>query len=233
VETLARLFWLLFGCVLCAAAGADPLPDSAFDAARALARSAAAALAPAGARIEVEAGLLDSRLHLAACARIEPWWPAGSRAWGRTRVGLRCQQGPSAWNVYLPMSVKVFAPAWVGSAPLPAGTVIEASHLVRAEVDWAAEPSPVLTRGDEIVGRTLARAVGAGQAVRGADLRPRQWFAAGETVQILASGSGFAVSGEGQALSPGFEGQTVRVRTDSGRIVSGSPVGERRVEVGL
>jgi flagella basal body P-ring formation protein FlgA len=41
------------------------------------------------------------------------------------------------------------------------------------------------------------------------------------------------VSIEGQALSNGIEGQTARARTDNGRIVSGVPNGERRIEVAL
>jgi flagella basal body P-ring formation protein FlgA len=64
-------------------------------------------------------------------------------------------------------------------------------------------------------------------------LRARQWFAAGEPVTVIARGDGFAVSGTGEALGPGVDGQTVRVRTDSGRIVVGTPVGDRRVEVRL
>jgi len=39
---------------------------------------------------------------------------------GRTRIGLRCTQGATAWNVYLPLTVKVFAPALAAAAPLPA-----------------------------------------------------------------------------------------------------------------
>ena len=71
----------------------------------------------------------------------------------------------------------------------------------------------------------------AGATLREADLRPRQWFDAGERVQIVAVGGGISVAGEGQAMTPGFEGRSVRVRTDSGRIVSGKPTGPKRVEV--
>jgi flagella basal body P-ring formation protein FlgA len=52
-------------------------------------------------------------------------------------------------------------------------------------------------------------------------------------VRIVAAGRGWRIHGEGQALAPGLEGQPVRVRTDSGRIVSGVAVGEREVEVAL
>jgi flagella basal body P-ring formation protein FlgA len=160
-------------------------------------------------------------------------WPAGVRAWGRTRVALRCTDGPVHWAITLPVSVKVFAPALVGRAPLPAGTVLDADHLASASVDWAATPAGVLVQPEAVVGRTLVRAVGAGQPLQPADLKPRQWFAAGDTVRLVATGAGFAVSGEGQALSPGIEGQATRVRTDNGRVLSGLPVGDRRVEVTL
>ena len=59
------------------------------------------------ARIEIEPGQLDPRLKLTPCRRIEPYLPTGSTAWGRTRVGLRCLQGPTRWNVYLPVTVRV------------------------------------------------------------------------------------------------------------------------------
>jgi flagella basal body P-ring formation protein FlgA len=69
--------------------------------------------------------------------------------------------------------------------------------------------------------------------LRGADLRARQWFAAGDNVRLVATGSGWRINGEGQALAAGVEGQSVRVRTESGRVVSGVPVAERLVEVAL
>ena len=61
----------------------------------------------------------------------------------------------------------------------------------------------------------------------------RQWFAAGDSVRLVATGDGWHISGEGQALAPGLEGQAVRVRTESGRVVNGMAVAERLVEVAL
>jgi flagella basal body P-ring formation protein FlgA len=52
-------------------------------------------------------------------------------------------------------------------------------------------------------------------------------------VQIVALGRGFAISAEGQALAPGLEGQPVRIRTESGRVVVAVPVAQRRVELTL
>jgi flagella basal body P-ring formation protein FlgA len=214
-------------------AAAQAVPASALAEAQALVAQAAQALAPAGARVEVVAGALDSRLRLSPCERVEAFLPAGTRAWGASRVGLRCAQGQRPWSVSLPVTVRVLAPAPVVPAALPAGAVVDATAWARAEVNYAADPSPVQPRADSLNGRVLLRAVAAGQPLRAADLRPRQWFAAGDTVRIVAVGSGFAVSGEGQALSAGIEGQTARVRTESGRVLSGQPSGEHRLEVAL
>ncbi len=190
--------------------------------------------APAGvSRVEVSLGQLDPRLRLAPCQRIEPYLPAGTVLWGKTRIGLRCTQGPSAWNVFLPIRVGVFGQAWVALAALPAGSVIAAGDLTQAEVNLAEEPSLAITDTQLALGRALARALGAGQALRQSDLKARQWFAAGDEVRLLASGSGFSVSGSGQALNHGLEGQPVRVRIESGRVVVGMPVGERQVELPL
>jgi flagella basal body P-ring formation protein FlgA len=202
------------------------------------AASLAAAQAPqrpgaSAPRIEVIAGKLDPRLRLAPCERVEAYLPPGARAWGRTRIGLRCQQGATRWNVSLPLTVRVWAPAAVLAAPLPAGSVLAAEHLSLAEVDWAAEPSTVFADPARLIGRTLARPLPAGDAPRQADLKARQWFAAGDTVRLLASGPGFAISSDATALSHGMEGQPARVRTEGGRVLSGRPVGERRIEVGL
>ena len=187
---------------------------------------------PVGARIEVEVGALDPRLKLAPCARITPYVPVGTRLWGRTRVGLRCDEG-ARWSVYLPVTVKVFATAWAVNQALPPGTVLEASHFQQSEVDLAAEASPVIRQPQAAIGRTLTRALRPGQAVREADLKLRQWFAAGDTVRVVTVGSGFAISADGQALAAGIEGQTVKVRIEGGRVVSGRATAERRIEVTL
>lgn len=193
----------------------------------------AAALSLPQLRVQVEPGPLNPRLRLAPCQRIEPYLPPGVRAWGRSRIGLRCVEGPTAWNVTLPLTVKVFAPAWVLSTPLAAGSVLQAAQLQRAEVDWAAAATAPLADAARLVGRQLARALPAGAPVRAADLRQRQWFAAGDSVQLVAHGKGFSVAARAQAMGPGIEGRPVRVRTDNGRVLSGLAVGQHRVEVAL
>lgn len=183
-------------------------------------------------RLEVELGRLDPRLRLAPCQRVQPQLPSG-RLWGRTRIGLRCVEGPTPWQVWLPLTVRVFAPALVARGRLPAGTVLEKAHLQLAEVDWAAQAQAPLADEGALLGRTLARALQPGQAVLARDLRRQQWFAAGETVRVVARGAGFSVAGEALALGPGLDGQLVRLRIESGRVISARAVAQQRAEIEL
>lgn len=225
---------LLLPGLLCAAAvgaHADAPPVWA-ERAQALAEQAAAASAP-GVRVEVSVGALDPRLKLAACNAVQPYLPPGTRLWGATRIGLRCTDPGVRWNVYLPLRVDVHGAGVVATGPLPAGTTLGPEHLVASEVNLSAAPSRAIARPDTALGRVLARPLAAGEALRESDLRARQWFAAGDTVRLAAGGAGWRIQAEGQALGPGVEGQPVRVRTESGRIVSGSAVGPKVVEVAL
>jgi flagella basal body P-ring formation protein FlgA len=188
---------------------------------------------PGVTRVDIQVGRLDPRLRLAPCQLVEPYLPSGTRLWGRTRIGLRCAQGVTAWNVFLPITIKIYAKALVVTAPLAAGAVIAEADVIQAEVDLAEDPSAAVADARLAVGRSLARAINPGQSLRQAHLKARQWFAAGETVKVLAVGSGFSVAGEGQALTPGLEGQAARVRTESGRVLTGMPVGEKRMEMAL
>lgn len=221
------------------AAAADTtntLPDSLAAEIRRLATDAAALLWGGGAntpRIEVVVGRLDPRLKLAPCQQTVPYLPAGARPLGRTRLGLRCVQGPSLWNVSLPVDVRVWGPSLTAATSLPIGTVLEARHLVSTEVDLADRPDPAIGQPGLALGRTLARGLAAGEALRRSDLKTRQWFNTGDVVRILATGPGYAISSEGQAMGPGLEGLPVRVRTESGRVVNALPAGERRVELAL
>jgi flagella basal body P-ring formation protein FlgA len=217
------------------AAGA-PLRAQAVDAAlqQQVREFALAGVRPGAApRVEVVVGELDARLRLAPCAQVEPYLLNNAPLWGRTRIGIRCVSGPSRWNVFLPLTVKVYGPALIAARPLPAGSVLTAADLAQGEVDLAEEASSALVRDHLVLGRTLARPLAAGQGLRQSHLKVRQWFAAGEVVQVIAAGPGFRVASEAQALTQGVEGQPARVKTEGGRVLTGMPVGERRLEVSM
>lgn len=201
-----------------------------------LREATSASTQPAGSpalRLEVKLGSLDSRLKLAPCGNVEPYLPPGARLWGRTRVGLRCVDGMSRWNVSLPVTVNAYGTAWVVKAPVAAGAAITEDDVVEAEVNWAEESSPVVKDKALWVGQIATRALLTGQTLRQGMLRPAQVFQAGAPVRVLAQGAGFQVSAEGQALSAGVVGQTARVRMENGRVSSGTVLDTKTVKIDL
>lgn len=179
-------------------------------------------------RMEVQLGKLDPRLNLAPCARIEPYLPSGSKLWGRTRIGLRCVEGPKPWNVFLPVTIKAFGPAWVLTNNVSMGEVLTHDHAMQTEVDWAESPHAIIALPDDWVGQTAARHLTAGMALRQTMVKAAQIFQPGAGVKVLVQGGGFVVTSSGKALEGGAIGQNVRVRMDNGRTVIGtvSPQGE-------
>ena len=173
-------------------------------------------------RPEIQIGRLDPRLQLAPCARIEPYLPKGTQLWGRSRVGLKCLEGPVAWNVFLPVTVKAWGPAWVLKKNVAANSVLTAddAELV-AEVDWAENRSPVVPLPEQWVGMQAAFTLLPGQALRQNTVRPPQVFAVGSQVRVSTTGVGFEMSATGQALTAGQVGQPARVKLTNGKVVSG------------
>lgn len=172
-------------------------------------------------RMEVVVGQLDRRLNLAPCAQVEPYMPSGSKLWGRTRIGLRCVQGAKPWNVFLPVTIKAWGPAWVLTQNISVGDTLVMGSAAAAEVDWAAETSPIIALPEDWVGQAASRPLMAGQALRQHMVRPPQLFEQGATVKVLVNGGGFIVTSSGRAMTSGGQGQEVRVRMDNGRFVSG------------
>lgn len=188
---------------------------------------------PGVERVEVEIGRLDPRLRLAPCESVRAYLPRGARLLGRSHVGLRCERGAVRWNVFLPVTVRAYARVLVSTAALPAGATLDPGLLTLAEVDLGSGRGAVFRDPAALAGRQLLRPLAAGQALRAPQLKPRQWFAAGDSVRIVASGGGFLVRSSGEALSPGIEGRSARVRTEGGRIVTGVPVAELTLELAL
>lgn len=184
-------------------------------------------------RPEVVMGELDSRLRLTPCPSVEPYLPPGTRLWGRARVGLRCTDGAVRWNVFVPVTVKAWGPAWVLRRPVPAGTELVQEDAELAEVDWAERNAHVLATPESWIGQQAAFALAAGQTLRENMVRPVPSFMRGAQVKVRSVGAGFQVVVSGEAMGVGVLGQTVRVKLGGGRIVTGTVRDGGMVEVKL
>jgi flagella basal body P-ring formation protein FlgA len=184
-------------------------------------------------RPEVILGRLDPRLRLAACQRVEPYLPPGTRLWGRSRIGLRCLEGAVRWNVFLPVTVRAWGPAWVLRRPVAAGAILTEQDAEIAEIDWAEQHAPVLADTEPWVGQQAAYALAAGQALRRHMVRPVPAFGPGAQVRVAGRAGSLQVTALGTALGPGIAGQPVKVRLPGGRVVTGTVRPDHSVEVSL
>lgn len=186
-------------------------------------------------RFEIVLGTLDPRIKLAPCRKTSVYLPSNARLWGKTHVGLRCEQGAVKWNVFWPVTVKVWGSAFVAARNLELGQMLDVHDLKPGEVDLAESTSPVLTRIDDFVGRSVQRRVSQGQALRDSDLKARRWFSAGDPVRlrVTVQGSGFQALSEAKALANGDEGRCVRLKTAQGKIVCAQAVGLNQAEIVL
>jgi flagella basal body P-ring formation protein FlgA len=180
-------------------------------------------------RLDIQVGQLDTRLSLSPCEKVEPFLPAGTVLWGRSRIGLRCASPDARWQVFMPITVKAYGPALTLVSNLPAGTLLTSDHVQEAEVDWAANASPIVLASQDWLGKSLSRNLPSGEALRVSMLQSPPAFAAGTKVKLLLQAPGFELASEGHSLSPGKLGEQVRVRLDNGRIVTGKVVDERTV----
>jgi len=160
------------------------------------------------------------RNGLPACAALEAFQPAGSRAIGKTTVGVRCL-APGQWTVYLPAQVRVIGRYAVTRQPLPANHVLTAADLELGEGDLGALPTDVISDPSAMVGYRTISGLAAGAPLRTSVVRPPLAVQQGQATRLVLNGPGFSVQSEGQALANASRGDRVRVKTPSGQVVSG------------
>lgn len=171
-------------------------------------------------KVSVSAMAIDSRLKLAGCDNLQMSLPTGSRIWGRTSVGVRCN-APQVWTVYVQANVQVMAEYLIAAGPLAQGHIITEQDLIKGQGDLAKLPPGVFTDISQAVGRAVYVPLSAGTVLRQEMLRVLPVVQQGQKVVLNTIGDGFKVSAEGTALSNAGEGQRVKVKVGNGQVVSG------------
>jgi flagella basal body P-ring formation protein FlgA len=165
-------------------------------------------------------GTIDPRLALTACGALEVFSPPGTRLWGTSSVGVRCT-APAPWTIYVGVTVRVRG-AYVATArAISAGQPLAQADLAIMQGDLTHMPAGVVTDISQVLGKTSAAPVPAGQPLRTDLLRTPLAIQQGQTVKLVSGGPGFRVSAEGRALVNATDGQVAQVRTASGQTVSG------------
>lgn len=170
--------------------------------------------------IQVSVDAFDARLNLAVCPTPQAFMPNGSRAWGKTTVGVRCT-APIPWTVYVAAQVRIIGEYVAAAAPLAQGQVIDASDITTLKGDLTTLPAGVITNPQQAIGRTASKTLPLGTPLRDDSMRSKQAIRAGQSIRLVSSGPGFSISSEGRAIGSLNEGQVGRARAANGETVSG------------
>jgi len=162
----------------------------------------------------------DTRQIVRPCNQPQPFLPPGGRLWGKFSVGIRCQDETS-WTLYVPVEIEVTAGVVHTARPVSRGKILDAQDIVIKETDLVRIPAEVATDPDQVIGKVAAIFLASGQPIRTHQLRAPHVISRGQKVRLTATGSGFAVSIEGEALADAAEGEAVQVRNHTGRIIRG------------
>lgn len=176
------------------------------------------------------AGAIDPRLALAACGALEVFSPPGSRLWGNTSVGVRCN-APTPWSIYVAVKVQVTGPYVASARALPSGQALSQGDLALMQGDLTQMPGTVVTDIAQAIGKTLSSPLAPGQAVRADLLRTPNAVLQGQSVKVVSEGPGFRVSADGKAVTNAGVGQVAQVRMNSGQTVSGIARADGTVEI--
>ncbi len=181
-------------------------------------------------RTEINVRSIDPNIRLSACADIKAFLPSGSRAWGKTSVGVRCN-GQARWTIYVQASVNVFGEYMVASGPLSRGTIVSEQDLSFVSGDLTKLPAGIFTDANQAIGRIVKMSVPAGSVLRQNVLKMAPVVQRGQTVVLTSAGNGFKVAAEGKALGDAVEGQVVQVKVSSGQVVAGIARAGGQIEV--
>lgn len=162
---------------------------------------------------------LDKRLTLQSCSKLQAFLPAGSQLIGNTTVGVHCIAG-AGWTVFLPVKIKISRALLLNTRQLPADHTLQAEDIYTQTLEVTHTSG--ITDKELVLGKVLRYGISAGQVLREDMLRAPFSITQGQNVQIRINGSSFTISSSGIALNNASEGQNVKVKTSTGKVLSGA-----------
>ena len=150
-----------------------------------------------------------------------------ARLTGNRSVIAQCDSSKK----FIQIKIEAEGTWWVTNRALKPGTPIQADALKQRSGSMARLPAGVILNKDDIVGQVAKGMIGANQPFVESKLRKRWTIVAGQNVELLASGPGFNIRSRGKAIDNAAQGDTLRVKTNLGQIVSGKAVSEGKVSI--
>jgi flagella basal body P-ring formation protein FlgA len=172
---------------------------------------------------------IDPRIALPACAKLEAFLPTGSQFIGKTAIGVRCT-AKEGWSILVPVQIKVSLNLLVSARQLPLGHTLQEQDLASQTTETSQVEG--LTDPKQAIGKVLRYGVAAGQVLREDMMRLPFSVTQGQIVPLIVQSAGFSIRSAGSALGNASNGQSVQVRSSSGRVIGGVARANGIVEIG-
>lgn len=172
----------------------------------------------AGISDEVQVEIKTPQTNWPACDNPVYSLPGNARLWGNLSVLARCGNEKR----FLQVSVQAYGDYVVANVPVARGSELNDANLrlQRGRLDQL-PPRTMLSLAQARQAQTL-RDLAPGQTLTMSMVRQSWRVKAGQRVMVIASGQGFSVNSEGQALNNAAVAQNARVRMANGQVVSGT-----------
>ncbi|WP_304163561.1 flagellar basal body P-ring formation chaperone FlgA [Lonsdalea britannica] len=155
--------------------------------------------------------------RLELCPEPQLSLPSRKKIWGTLSIRAMC----GTQRHFLQANVQVTAPYLVATRPIPPKQKIQAEDVALQQGRLDALSVPPLADPALAVGAVSIRMIGAGQPIAASMLRNPWAVKMGETVKVTVSGDGFSIVSEGKAMDNAAINSAVRIRMESGQIITG------------
>jgi flagellar basal body P-ring formation protein FlgA len=187
---------------------------------------------PPGAQVQIDLNRADPRIGSPSCPAALFSNSRGHKMWGRTFLEVQCM-GSNTAPFFVGVDVKVFSPVWVSREMISAGEPITPEKLEQKIVDITTLNTGWVSELAHLSQKSAARAIYPGTPLRADLLKGKSLLKRGEQVKVLVTGPGFQIAGSGITLEDAEQGNTVKVKTDKGKVLSGIAKDELLVEITL
>ncbi|AKH65549.1 MULTISPECIES: flagellar basal body P-ring formation chaperone FlgA [Photorhabdus] len=153
----------------------------------------------------------------------------GGQNWGNISLPIVCHQK----RKFIQVAVSVTGHYWVTRRALSRNDVLsEKDFQIRSGL-LEKLPSDLIVNKNEIKNSVAIRNIPAGQAITRNMLR-RPWAVrAGQNVGVIVQGKGFQIRNEGKAINNAATSDKVRVRMNSGHVITGQALENGSVKIML
>jgi flagella basal body P-ring formation protein FlgA len=162
----------------------------------------------------------ETELNLTPCNKLDISVPGGpSSINGNIRVGVKCLQ-TNGWTIFLSANVQQKKTYFITKRQIPYGEILKSEDLVPAQDFPDNIPMDAVLDLRQAVGRGVVEIVEKNTAILSRHFSNQAVISNGQAVKVLVQGNGFKITSDGKALGNATVGQSVKIKLNSGQVVT-------------